>query len=435
MNAAYRGGLSNRPTRFVGGTRRQNESPEEFRARMDAGRAPAAPMPMATRTDRIVAARMDGTFDAKRDAFNQSNAAKGLYMDEAGNIGPKPEPTPAPAAPAPAAVKPAGAPVLKPAAPMLTAKNRPEPLFDGQPKSKSPIFNPAPAAPPLRAGVPASPKPGTINVTAAMKAPPSAPAAPKPVTPPVQVGQGTAAMKLAAFNAKNPNVMTKEQTDAIAAQKRAFVNNLATASTQMKPAVPAPAPAPVAAPQPIAGAGFTGPAGVAAAKQAVALKRSEQDAADLARYKAEDAANPPRNEVAMPSGRPYPFSASGHGNKPVPKAAPMPQVPRIAMRADGGPVEAGKPYLVGERGPEIVVPKQSGTVIPNHALPKKPPRGSSLVLAALAAPKPHAAHQIASGAVSGAMASGKAAAAGKKAAPAPMKFALKPPMGIIGGRV
>lgn len=34
-------------------------------------------------------------------------------------------------------------------------------------------------------------------------------------------------------------------------------------------------------------------------------------------------------------------------------------------RADGGPVSAGKPYLVGERGPEIVVPKMAGNVLPN----------------------------------------------------------------------
>jgi hypothetical protein len=37
-------------------------------------------------------------------------------------------------------------------------------------------------------------------------------------------------------------------------------------------------------------------------------------------------------------------------------------------RASGGPVNAGQPYLVGERGPEIVVPGQSGTVIPNHRI-------------------------------------------------------------------
>ena len=33
--------------------------------------------------------------------------------------------------------------------------------------------------------------------------------------------------------------------------------------------------------------------------------------------------------------------------------------------ADGGPATAGKPYVVGEEGPEIFVPRASGTVIPN----------------------------------------------------------------------
>jgi hypothetical protein len=38
-------------------------------------------------------------------------------------------------------------------------------------------------------------------------------------------------------------------------------------------------------------------------------------------------------------------------------------------RADGGPVDAGESYLVGERGPEILqMGNRSGTVIPNHAL-------------------------------------------------------------------
>jgi hypothetical protein len=37
-------------------------------------------------------------------------------------------------------------------------------------------------------------------------------------------------------------------------------------------------------------------------------------------------------------------------------------------RAMGGPVNAGQPYIVGEKGPEIVVPGQSGTVIPNHRI-------------------------------------------------------------------
>ncbi|MBN8966125.1 MAG: hypothetical protein J0H89_12275 [Rhizobiales bacterium] len=37
-------------------------------------------------------------------------------------------------------------------------------------------------------------------------------------------------------------------------------------------------------------------------------------------------------------------------------------------RAEGGPINPGKAFLVGERGPEVVIPKSAGTVIPNHAL-------------------------------------------------------------------
>lgn len=37
----------------------------------------------------------------------------------------------------------------------------------------------------------------------------------------------------------------------------------------------------------------------------------------------------------------------------------------VAFRADGGPVSAGSPYIVGEQGPELFVPRASGTIIPN----------------------------------------------------------------------
>jgi lambda family phage tail tape measure protein len=39
-------------------------------------------------------------------------------------------------------------------------------------------------------------------------------------------------------------------------------------------------------------------------------------------------------------------------------------------RADGGPVEAGKSYFVGERGPEIFSPNTNGTILPNGVMPK-----------------------------------------------------------------
>lgn len=38
------------------------------------------------------------------------------------------------------------------------------------------------------------------------------------------------------------------------------------------------------------------------------------------------------------------------------------------MMAKGGPTEPDKPYIVGERGPELFVPRQAGFVVPNHAL-------------------------------------------------------------------
>jgi hypothetical protein len=48
-----------------------------------------------------------------------------------------------------------------------------------------------------------------------------------------------------------------------------------------------------------------------------------------------------------------------------------------ALLADGGPMKAGapKPYLVGERGPELVVPKKDGYVIPAEITQKLAARG------------------------------------------------------------
>jgi|TARA_B100000073_G_scaffold348279_1_gene366131 hypothetical protein len=41
-------------------------------------------------------------------------------------------------------------------------------------------------------------------------------------------------------------------------------------------------------------------------------------------------------------------------------------VPR--PRANGGPVGAGQPYMVGERGPELFVPGAKGNIVPNNAM-------------------------------------------------------------------
>jgi hypothetical protein len=49
------------------------------------------------------------------------------------------------------------------------------------------------------------------------------------------------------------------------------------------------------------------------------------------------------------------------GEAPATDPAPI-----DGARAAGGPVSAGKNYLVGERGPEIFSPSSSGSIIPNH---------------------------------------------------------------------
>jgi hypothetical protein len=38
------------------------------------------------------------------------------------------------------------------------------------------------------------------------------------------------------------------------------------------------------------------------------------------------------------------------------------------FKAEGGPVYAGDPYIVGEQGPEMFVPQASGSIVPNRAL-------------------------------------------------------------------
>jgi len=66
-----------------------------------------------------------------------------------------------------------------------------------------------------------------------------------------------------------------------------------------------------------------------------------------------------------------PFSSStplGAGGGMVGKFGTFGPNYGIAQRALGGPVSAGSPYLVGERGPELFMPSRGGRIIPNNAL-------------------------------------------------------------------
>jgi hypothetical protein len=67
-----------------------------------------------------------------------------------------------------------------------------------------------------------------------------------------------------------------------------------------------------------------------------------------------------------PPGPPGGPPAGPPGGPPGPPPGPPPGgPPPIPARASGGPVQAGQPYLVGEKGPEVIVPQQDATVIPN----------------------------------------------------------------------
>jgi hypothetical protein len=62
-----------------------------------------------------------------------------------------------------------------------------------------------------------------------------------------------------------------------------------------------------------------------------------------------------------PTTTPFPDHPT-HGNVPM---QPLPPLPPKAL---GGAVSSGKPYMVGERGPEMFVPGAQGNIVPNHGM-------------------------------------------------------------------
>ncbi len=53
-------------------------------------------------------------------------------------------------------------------------------------------------------------------------------------------------------------------------------------------------------------------------------------------------------------------------------AATVNATPLAGARANGGPVNANRPYLVGEKGPEIFTPNRNGGIVPNHRIATAP---------------------------------------------------------------
>jgi hypothetical protein len=72
-------------------------------------------------------------------------------------------------------------------------------------------------------------------------------------------------------------------------------------------------------------------------------------------------------KIGVPDG-PADYRGLGGSTPPILPPIPRDNRPLGGGRAAGGPVTGGIPYLVGENGPEIFMPSQSGTIIPNHKL-------------------------------------------------------------------
>ena len=79
---------------------------------------------------------------------------------------------------------------------------------------------------------------------------------------------------------------------------------------------------------------------------------------------------PPQGAPQMP-----PQGAPQGGKAPLPPQL-MQMLAQAQPRAAGGPVAPGNPYLVGEKGAELFVPEQPGTVLPNSG-PQGAPQGGS----------------------------------------------------------
>ena len=59
-----------------------------------------------------------------------------------------------------------------------------------------------------------------------------------------------------------------------------------------------------------------------------------------------------------------PWFGPGSGANYAPPSRPI----GLGAKAMGGPITAGRPYMVGERGPELIVPSRNASVIPNDQL-------------------------------------------------------------------
>tara|TARA_Y100001972_G_C7662685_1_gene334486 strand:- start:587 stop:2734 length:2148 start_codon:yes stop_codon:yes gene_type:complete len=64
----------------------------------------------------------------------------------------------------------------------------------------------------------------------------------------------------------------------------------------------------------------------------------------------------------------FPFGAIAAAATVAKGMAMVAQIKATSFREKGGPVSQGKPFIVGEKGPEMFVPNQSGNIIPNDKM-------------------------------------------------------------------
>lgn len=88
-----------------------------------------------------------------------------------------------------------------------------------------------------------------------------------------------------------------------------------------------------------------------------------------ARPDADPAKLPTAGGWALPMDRgepqPTPSAPTSALPRPVPPWSTLGVATPFQFRAKGGPVESGEPYVVGEKGPELFVPKAHGSIVPH----------------------------------------------------------------------
>lgn len=192
---------------------------------------------------------------------------------------------------------------------------------------------------------------------------------------------GPAQKALADFNAANPNVKTQAEIDQLRADYKASDDKVA--AIRAKYAAP---------PPPLNGMQIMTPDVARAAKAADASQNTPLAAApsQTATLNGRPYKSPLASSMGLPQpGQRTPDAAPAPATSPSAPPQPQPLLADAApgnqfrsfpslrntmgvqFRANGGPVTAGQPYVVGEQGPELVVPSQDATVIPNHQL--RPP--------------------------------------------------------------